>query len=198
MPVRKLNPKQQASKEWWEDLLKKMSSKKAASEYTKGSRRAIKPGSMVAFKYKNPKTPLKILGAFDASPLVLIFNIRASYIFGVNLHWTPKPMRQTIIKHVVKMNKSAIKNNRRLELDWSMLKEFLYRTGLAHVVTKQYIGPRMSGVQYIPYDHWKYASELPSEQFVRDKDMSEEELAALIYSHAKKTRQSKNTVQRKK
>lgn len=189
---KKLNARQQESYNWWKEVLKKTSSIKASEDYSKGMRKSFKPGNMVAFKYPNPKTPLKTLRYFDKSPLVIIFNIRGSNIFGLNLHWAPRPIRETIIKMVVKINRSNIKSDRRLELAWQDIKEFLRRNGLAHVITKQYIMARIQNMEYIPYTQWKYAASLPTEKFITHSDYSEADVTRLIYGHAKATRDAKN------
>ena len=193
MPRKKpLNPQQKASEEWFRDLLKKSGNKKISGDYNKGERRKIAAGSMIFFSYPNPKTDLKVLKFFDAQPLAIIFNIRANYIHAINLHWTPRPMREIIIKMVVKINQRNIKQDRRMELDWASIAEFLRKNGLAHVITKTYITKRMANVTYIPYSQWKYAASLPTEKFVMDGSMSEDDLNRMIYSHAKATRSGKN------
>jgi len=187
-----LSQDQQQSVLWFKDLLKKTAKASAADSYTKGERKIIKPGSMLAFKYPNPKTPLAQLRFFDANPLIIIFNIKGKYIYGLNLHWTARPMREILIKMIVKLNKANILNNKAFELNWPMIKEFLVRNGLESLITKTYITGRMQGVQFIPASQWKYASVLPTEKFVMDGQYSEDDIQKMIRGQAVKTKASKN------
>ena len=195
---KELTKLEQESYEWYKNVLAKIAGKKYSTEYTKMNRRAIKPGSMVAFKYPNPKTPLKILRWFDANPLVFIFNIRGNYIHGINLHWAPRKFREIIVKYIIKINKMNIKKNRRLELSWEMIKDFLRKNGLAHIITKTYITPRIAGLEYIKPKDWYKAIHVPSEKFVLRGDLSEDDLYRFIYSHTKKTKSGKNKTGKKK
>jgi len=193
MPRKKaLTSEQQDSGAWYKDMLKKVAKAESVDSYVKGERKIIKPGSMIAFSYPNPKTPLKQLKFFDSSPLVIIFNIRGRYIFGLNLHWTARPMREIIMKMVIKLNKSNIDNNRSFELGWPIIKEFLVRNDLEHLIVKQYISGRIQGLQYIPYSQWKYASVLPTEEFVFDASYSREDIDAMIRHASAQTKKSKN------
>lgn len=193
MPRKKpLTAEQQKSVVWFKELLKKVAKADSADSYTKGERKIIKPGSMITFSYPNPKTALSVLKFFDAQPLVIIFNIKGRYIYGLNLHWTARPMREILMKMVVKLNKSAIDNNKSFDLNWQMIKEFLVRNGLEDLIVKTYITSRIRGLQYIPYSQWKYASVLPTEEFVLDGQYSIEDIQAMIRGAAKKTKSSKN------
>lgn len=187
-----LTQAQQESVIWFKDILKKSAKAGAAEAYTKGERKIIKPGSMITFGYPNPKTPLPVLKFFDAQPLIIIFNIKGRYIYGLNLHWTARPMREIIIKMVVKLNKSSINNNSSFELNWAMMKEFLVRNGLDSLITKTYITSRIRGLQYIPYSQWKYASVLPTEKFIMDGQYSEDDIQKMIRGTVVKTKASKN------
>ena len=192
MAKKKLTLKQQESLDWWNEKLKKYQSKKfIPKDYKKMNRRAIRAGSLVTFSYPNPKTPLKILRAFDAQPLAFIFRIGKN-IHAINLHWTPRPMRKIILEYIIKINKHNVKNDKRFELSWEMLKQFLHRNGLADVITKQYIKGRIQKLEYIKPAEYKYIAELPSEKFILDGQFSEEDLQALIYRHIKKTKSVKN------
>lgn len=187
-----LNQAQQESVLWYKDLLRKTAKAEAADSYTKGERKVIKPGSMIAFSYPNPKTTLSVLRFFDSSPLVIIFNIKGKYIYGLNLHWTARPMREIIIKMVVKLNKASINSNSSFELNWQMIKEFLVRNGLDSLITKTYISGRIRGLQYVPYSQWKYAAALPTEKFIMDGQYSEDDIQKMIRGAAVKTKASKN------
>lgn len=183
----------QESLDWWNKKIKGYVPKGIDPvEYKKMNRRKIGVGSMVTFKYPNPKTDISILKWFDAHPIIFIFNKRGQYLHGINLHWAPKKFREVIVSFVIKINKMNVKKDRRFDLSWEMIHEFLRRNGLAHIITKQYIIPRIQDMTYIPPQEYKYAINLPSEQFVLDGKYTQDELMKLIYSHTKKTRKSKN------
>lgn len=183
---------EEESEKWWKERIKQHRKKAQQGEdYTKMKRRKIGPGSMISFSYINPKTPLKILRFFDQFPVVIIFSDRGNLIYGINLHYAPRPFRKTILSYVIKLNKANIRADRRFTLSWESIKEFVIRNGLNLLVHK-YIKSRMTSVDYVKGSEWKYVSELPSHKFITSKDMTEEELYRMIYSHSKKTKKSKN------
>jgi len=182
------------SAEWFKDVLKRVNrnAKKTVDEYgKKRKRRRIAPGEMIAFMYLNPKTPLPQLKWFDAHPLDIILAVDGRYMLCINLHYVPVPMRELIMKQVIKINKVNIRNSRRFELSYSMMKEFLHKHGLAEFVIKLYIIGRMKGVTHIPYLEWEYAAKLPSERFVFDGAYSIADIHALIRRGARKTKSNK-------
>lgn len=187
---KKLTSKEEESLAWYKDVLKKQVSKKASIDYDK-FRKRIKPGEMLTFSYTNPKTPLKYLKWYDQHPVILIFNIRKN-IHGINLHFVPKPLRETILKYVIKLNKSNIKSGKRFDLAWEQIKEFLHRNGLAEIVTKQYIIARMTNINYVKYANWKHAVNIPSEKFVFDGNYSHDDLIAMTRRGLRKGKKAKN------
>lgn len=188
---RKLTKREEESIEWYKEVLAKTTSKKVSESYDK-IRRRIKEGEMITFKYPNPKTPLKQLRWFDANPLVILFNTKSKNLFGVNLHYMPKPARETFLKFVIKLNKSKIKSGNRFDLSWEQIHEYLKRNGMANLVVKQYIIARMQNVEYVRYNQWKHAVSLPSEQFVFDGNYSHDDILAMQRRSAKATKSSKN------
>lgn len=188
---KKLTAREEESVQWFKEVVAKTVSKKVSENYDK-FRRRIKEGEMVTFKYPNPKTPLKQLRWFDAHPLVILFNTKGKNLFGVNLHYMPKPARETFLKFVLKVNKAKLKSGNRFDLSWESIHEYLKRNGLADLVVKQYIPARMQNVEYVRYDLWKHAVSLPSEQFVFDGAYSHDDILAMQRRSAKATRGAKN------
>lgn len=187
-----MTAKEKESYEWFRSQLKKVSSEKAATLYDKGERRYIGEGSMILFRYKNPKTPLKKLRFFDAAPNPIIIEVSKGYILGLNLHWVPTKFREVILKFVIKQNKMRIKSNKRFNLEFQPLKEFLKRNGLYNICIKKYIVSRITGLQYIKYSDWKHIANLPLEKFVAHSDYSRADIDKLIMSHISNTKTSKN------
>lgn len=188
------NTLQQESEKWFRDLIKSTTNKKAGETYSKGERRSIKPGNMVFFHYTNPKTfgegkPLK---SFDKYPLPIILDIRGNYMLAINTHWVPKPLKETLIKMVVKLNKQQIKKDKRLQLTYQEIKEFLHRTGLIHIALKKYLINRITGLKYIPYSDWKYQLHLPTYKFVRKDGVTAQDVENMIRSAISKNKKSKN------
>lgn len=184
---------EEESVKWWNKRIKEQIKKNESPEdYVRMSRRKIGPGSMITFSYKNPKTPLKYLKFFDVFPCVVLFSDSGRHFTGLNLHYAPRPFRKTILAMVIKLNKMNIKNDRRFQLSWEKIKEFVVRNGLKLLIRK-YIKARMTNVDYVKGVEWKYAAELPSHKFVLDGNMTEDQLWRLIYSQGKATKSAKNT-----
>ena len=49
---------------------------------------------------------------YDKRPFVLILRKSNSYILGINFSWAPLPLRVILVKKILMMNKTNIKNNR--------------------------------------------------------------------------------------
>jgi hypothetical protein len=98
-----------------------------------------------------------------------------------------------VLKFIIKQNKSKIKQNKRFELDFLPLREFLKRNGLYNVCIKKYLTNRIAGLQYIKYSDWKHIVNLPLEKFVTDSQYSRADIDKIIMGHALKTKTSKNT-----
>lgn len=187
-----MSPKEQESYEWFKKELKKIASASTADTYDKGERRYIGNGSMVLFKYPNPKTPMKQLKFFDAAPNPIIIEISTKHILGLNLHWVPSKFREVILKFIIKQNKMKIVQNKKFELDFQPLKEFLKRNGLYNICIKKYLTNRIVGLQYIKYSDWKHIANLPLEKFITHSDYTKDDVDRLIYSHISATRKAKD------
>ena len=44
--------------------------------------------------------------------LIFALSVSKSYTLGLNLHWTPIPLRITLLKVILRLNKNNIKNNK--------------------------------------------------------------------------------------
>ena len=165
--------------------------KKDDPEYLKMQRRAIKPGSFITFSYNNPSTDLKILKFFDANPCDVILDIRGRHMLCLNFHYCPRVFRKSVIAYIFKINKLKIKNDKRFELEYAEMKEYIKRNGLELMIRK-YLTNRITNLKYVKITDIKYIAELPSEKFVFDANMSEEQLYAMIRSHGSKTKSAKN------
>ena len=185
-----MTQREKESIEWYRNVLKKTVGKKYSESYNK-KRRRIQPGEIIHFEYKNPKTRDK-LKWWDAHPLSIIFRMNDRKIWGINLHYVPIPMRKLLIQKVIKLNKLRIKSNMRFTLQWNDIKEFLYRNGLAELMTKSYITNRITDLDYVKYEDWYYVIHLRSEQFIFNGDYSIEDILAMVRRSQKKTKKSKN------
>ena len=83
-------------------ILKNLFSNKALRQ----KRDSLKSGSLFigAYKAKNQSD------TYDKRPFVLILRQNKSHILGLNFHYLPVKHRVTIIKIILKMNESNIKN----------------------------------------------------------------------------------------
>ncbi|QPX63107.1 putative DNA end protector protein [Campylobacter phage vB_Cj_QDYZ] len=102
---------------------------------------------------------------YDKTPLILVLSTSRSYVLGLNLHWTPVPLRIALIKILFKMNKAAIQKNKQLKITYKMVKPLLSALHLGPVI-RLYIKKRISrrGI-IIPQDLWLVAARLRAESF---------------------------------
>lgn len=189
-----MNKLEEDSAKWFISVINKLKTKKEIEQgnFTASDRRAIKPGSCIAFAYKNPVGKgKKSLKFYDENPVDFILNIRGNSMLALNMHYVPVPMRLIFIKFILQLNKSRIKQNKRLELDYSMVKEFIKRNNLDLMIHKYRIN-RITKLEYIKPEEYKYVVSLPSEKFIiQDKEISKADLYAMIRSNTK-TKTSKN------
>lgn len=108
-------------------------------------------------KYKNK--------VYDKTPLILVLRTSRSYVLGLNLHWTPVPLRIALIKVLFKINKAVIKKNKQLKITYEMVKPLLTSLHLGPVI-RLYIKKRIArrGL-IIPQDLWLVAARLRAETF---------------------------------
>lgn len=180
---------------WFNNAVNKLRTKKEieSGDFTAQDRRAIKPGSMIMFQYKNPVgLGKKSLKFFDQNPVDFILDIRGNGMLALNLHYVPPPMRLIFIKYVLQLNKARIKQNKRFELDYPMVKEFIIRNGLQMMI-KRYRVNRITKLEYVKPADYKYIVSLPSEKFIiQDSNISKADLYAMIRSQSTKTKTAKN------
>lgn len=189
-----MTAKEKESYEWFKKQVKQYQ-KKTDEEYKKMQRRAILPGSFIMFKYKQPVGKgKKWLKFYDESPVDVILNIKGNDMWCINFHYIPRVFRKTVIAFIIKLNKQRIKQDKRFELTYQQIKEFLSRNGLIKICIKRYKINRITNLQYIKGSDIKYIAELPSEKFIiQDPNMTEADLFKLILSHSSSTKSSKNT-----
>lgn len=185
------NKLQQDSEKWYKKQVSQYRNKND-EEYKKMQRRAIRNGSFISFSYRNPITPLKRLKFFDSNPVDVILNIKGNDMWALNFHYAPRVFRKSIIAYIIKLNKFRIKKDKRFELTYTQMKEYIKRNGLEMMI-KRYKINRITNLKYIPAKDIKYVAELPSEKFVMDGRMTETELYKMIRSHGKSTKKAKNT-----
>ena len=193
-----MDAKQKEAYEWYKKQTSQymhMADLKAGKEYKKQERRSIQPGSFITFNYKNPvgKDQPKKLRFYDENPMDVILDIRGNDMLAINFHFIERVFRKSVIAFILKINAQRIKQDKRLELTYQQMKEYLKRNGLAHCI-KRYKVNRITNLKYVKGSEIKYIAEIPSEKFiVQDPNMTEADLYKLIRSHATQTKKAKNT-----
>lgn len=119
------------------------------------------PGHMLFYRY-DAKDKDKV---YDKTPLVLVLRRSKGYVLGLNLHWTPVPLRITLLKVILKMNKSNIVNGLPLQFSYDTVKPFINKLNLGPVI-RLYIFNRISrrGL-VVPTTMWLQAAKLRAESF---------------------------------
>ena len=167
------NARTSESEKWFIDTVNRLTrkGKRATSVWVETKkRRTLTSGQLVIFRYPNPKTPMKQLKWFDMHPMVLILEKKNSHgnLFGVNLHYMPRPMREKFLIWVLKKNRNAIKGDKRITMDYETVLGFLKPFGMHKIALHQYIPARVASAEVISYSNWKKVVELRSEKFVFD------------------------------
>jgi hypothetical protein len=118
-------------------------------------------GNMLFYRY-DAKDKDK---TFDKTPLIIVLSKSKGYVLGLNLHWTPVPLRITLLKIILKLNKDNIRKNQPITISYAMLKPMVNKMGLGPVI-RLYIFNRISrrGL-VIPATHWLIAAKLRAESF---------------------------------
>jgi hypothetical protein len=125
---------------------------------------------------------------YDKTPLVMVLRRSKGYMLGLNFHWIPVPLRLTLMKLILMINKDNIKRGNPIHVSYQMLKPFILKMGLVPVI-RLYIFSRISrrGV-VVPTEYWLQSAKLRSESFSGGYS------AEKLYSMAvKKFRSSKNS-----
>lgn len=102
---------------------------------------------------------------YDKTPLIFTLRKSRGYLLGLNLHWTPIPLRMVLVKYILQVNKQNIRNNAPLNISYAMLKPLIAKLNLGPVI-RLYIFSRISrrGLK-VPPEQWLSASKLKSESF---------------------------------
>jgi hypothetical protein len=185
---------QEESYKWFKKQISNYRSKKQKDEeYKKMERRGIQKGSFISFNYKNPVGKgKKSLRWFDENPVDVILDIRGNDMLCLNFHYCPRVFRKSVILFIIKMNKQRIAKDKRFELTYIEMKEYLKRNGLEMMIHRYKLN-RITNLKYIKGSDIKYIVELPSEKFIiQDKSISEDDLYAMIRSHGSASKRSKN------
>ena len=130
---------------------------------------SLKPGDLFFGVYdaKNKEED------YNKHPFVLILRKSNSYILGIAFSWAPLPLRVILVKKILMMNKSNIKNNKPLEFSYKELKPFLKKIGFAPVI-RLYITGRMSNnVVKIEPENLMGAARLNTAVFTNGKSANE-------------------------
>jgi hypothetical protein len=151
------------------------------SKKVKLEKRHFKPGSLLHFAYVAKHDQF----TYDKTPLVLILGSSKTYTLGLNFHWLPMPMRISLVKVIMKMNKHNIAKNKPLEFSYTQLKPLLRKFGYAPVI-RLYINKNISPKgAHIPVDLLPSAVKISAENFTNGK-VSAEQLYKMAIQRAKK------------
>ena len=125
----------------------------------------LKTGNIVTFLY-DAKDKEQI---YDRTPLVLVISTTSKYMLGVNFHWMPTQLRQTLIQYILDLNTKEIRNKRPLKVEYKDIRGAVKRIG-AFPVVRLYIRGRISqqGVK-IPDSMLMQAAKLATETFTGGK-----------------------------
>ena len=192
-----MNKEQEISYKWYKERINKYRTakqKRDSEEYRKMERRAIKEGSFIMFNYKNPVgKDKKTLRWFDENPVNVILRLSGNDMLCLNFHFSPRVFRKSILEFIFKLNKFAISKDKRFELTYQEMKEYLKRNGLELMIHRYKVN-RITNLQYIKLSEVKYIAEIPSEKFIiQDKSITEEDLYNMIRSHSRQSKKAKNT-----
>lgn len=136
----------------------------------KFSKKNFAPGKLLMFFY-NAKDKKN---TYDRTPFILVLKINSVHTLGINFHWLPMPMRITLVKFILKLNKNNIKNNKPLQFDYSQLKPMLKKLGYAPCV-RLYINSRISSSGVVIEDtDLLNAARIKSESFTSGKYSADE------------------------
>lgn len=120
-------------------------------------------GNMIFFSY-DPKTKEK-LPYWDKFPLVFPFDRGEDSFIGLNLHYLPPALRLALMWRLMTMRNASNKNDDRLRMSWTVLKNFNRFPG-AELCVKRYLFNHVrSRYIVIPQESWITAAMLPADNF---------------------------------
>jgi len=112
----------------------------------------IRPGSLMSYHY-SPIT--KDLPFWDKNPTVILLWKTKRHALGINLHFVPVQMRKVILKFLLKINSSNIRNNRPLQANYKDFKGLLKKLN-ATVCIRKYLIRRIGKQIVIPNSYEDY------------------------------------------
>jgi hypothetical protein len=137
----------------------------------------MQPGNLLFTSY-NAKDKTQ---TYDKTPLVLILRRGSKYTLGLNFHWLPVSKRMFLISHIMRVNKTNIKNNKPLEFNYRDLKPMLKSLGYAPCI-RLYINSRLGRIGVVvPPDGLAEIARLKAESFTSGRYS-----AAQLYQMAKR------------
>ena len=74
----------------------------------------FRPGHLIFTSYNAKHKEF----TYDKTPLALILKRGKTHTLVLNFHWIPVSMRIYLIKHILKLNKKNIEQNKPLDLDY--------------------------------------------------------------------------------
>lgn len=105
------------------------------------SRSEIQPGDLIQFEYRAKHADTLIF--WDAKPAVIVLRKSGSRMLGLNLHFVPFTLRKLIAEFVINKNRMNIAANKRMYIDYNLIKAFLYAIK-ATICIRSYIVGNMS------------------------------------------------------
>jgi len=128
---------------------------------------------------------------YDKTPLVLVLKRGTSHTLGLNFHWIPFRMRLKLIKIILKLNKTNIKQNKPIVFNYGELKPLLKGLGYAPCI-RLYINKRFSpsGVIIKP-ERLLEVARLKAETFTQGRYSAEQLYAKALTAGKKKSKVKK-------
>lgn len=140
------------------DLIKTIKAK----NYRNLTSEDLSAGSMLLMQNYDAKD--KAL-AYDRTPLVIIIGSRhnSNYVLGLNVHWLPKVIRNTLWSGILKLFRNDIRMGKKPDITYQKIKSFLFNIG-AQFAIRLYIKNRIAkkGIIINP-EYMKQALMLPTE-----------------------------------
>jgi hypothetical protein len=133
-------------------------------EKRKLTKRDMIAGNIIFFRY-NAKFKEFV---YDTTPFVLILRSNKTHTLGLNFHWIPYSLRIGLIRHIMKLNKVNIKNNKPLEFSYQQLKPRLKGLRYAPCI-RLYINRRISSIGVVVSPDRLFIARLRTESFTAGK-----------------------------
>lgn len=160
---------QDRSFRWYQDNVRKVASN--ISSFSGASKTDLgefvskmEPGNMYMYVYdaKHKDT----LPYYDQFPLCLPFDDIPGGFVGINLHYLPYLQRAKLLGELLRYTDNEIKDDSKLQIKWSILKNFGKFPQVQPSVKKYLNNHVKSRLFKINPHHWKAAIFLPTHEFV--------------------------------